>query len=135
MAAGAATLRYITEERLAVRAAQLGARMLGELRSLASERPSIGEVRGRGLMIGVELVDPDAAPDACGARPAAPALARAVRDECLRRGLIVELGGRHDSVARLLPPLVMTDHQADVVLSRLAESIAAAERTLRRLSA
>jgi diaminobutyrate-2-oxoglutarate transaminase len=51
-----------------------------------------------------------------------------VRAHCLRRGLIVELGGRHDSVLRLLPPLVMTDEQLGDVLDRLADALAAAER-------
>ncbi|PPK92331.1 diaminobutyrate-2-oxoglutarate transaminase [Kineococcus xinjiangensis] len=128
MAAGAATLRHVLAERLPERAAALGERLLGELRTLQRQHPCIGDVRGRGLMIGVELVEPGAQPDACGARPAAPGLAAAVRAECLRRGLIVELGGRHDSVLRLLPPLVMTDEEAGSVLDRLAEAIAVAER-------
>jgi diaminobutyrate-2-oxoglutarate transaminase len=123
MAAGAATLRHVTAEDLAGRAERLGAQMLAELRGLAPERSLIGEVRGRGLMIGVELVEPGADPDVCGARPAAPELALRVREECLRRGLIVELGGRHDSVLRLLPPLVMTDEQAGAVLDRLADAL------------
>uniref|UniRef100_UPI000AC61E3C diaminobutyrate--2-oxoglutarate transaminase family protein n=1 Tax=Streptomyces kanamyceticus TaxID=1967 RepID=UPI000AC61E3C len=58
MAAGTATLAYVRENGLAERAATLGARMLTQLRSLAAEHSCIGEVRGRGLMIGVELVDP-----------------------------------------------------------------------------
>ncbi|MFB7614296.1 diaminobutyrate--2-oxoglutarate transaminase [Kitasatospora sp. NPDC056181] len=128
MAAGAATLRYVAAHGLAERAALVGARMTGRLRALAGELPVIGDVRGRGLMIGVELVDPTAEPDSCGARPAAPALAVRVREACLARGLIVELGGRHDAVLRLLPPLTITDEQADAVLDRLADAIAAAAR-------
>jgi diaminobutyrate-2-oxoglutarate transaminase len=131
MAAGAATLRYVAEHDLSHRAAVLGERMMKELRSLAADRPCIGEVRGRGLMIGLELVEPDAAPDPLGARPAAPLLAAHVRAACLRRGLIVELGGRADTVLRLLPPLVMTDAEADEVLDRLAGALAEAESTLR----
>lgn len=129
MAAGAATLRYVAAHGLADRAALVGARMTERLRALAGELPVIGDVRGRGLMIGVELVDPAAEPDACGARPAAPALAIEVREACLARGLIVELGGRHDAVLRLLPPLTITDEQVDAVLDRLADAIAAAART------
>ncbi|WP_420717821.1 diaminobutyrate--2-oxoglutarate transaminase family protein [Streptomyces sp. H27-S2] len=121
MAAGTATLAYVRENRLAERAAVLGERMTSALRGLASAQPCVGEVRGRGLMIGVELVDPDT-----GA--AAPELAVAVRQECLDRGLIVELGGRHSAVVRLLPPLTLTDEQASAVLDRLADAIPAAAR-------
>ncbi|MCP3818591.1 diaminobutyrate--2-oxoglutarate transaminase family protein [Streptomyces sp. A3M-1-3] len=134
MAAGAATLAYVRENRLADRAATLGARMLGQLQGLAAQHPCIGDVRGRGLMIGVELVDPEAQdPTGRAPAPASPALAAAVQQECLRRGLIVELGGRHSSVVRLLPPLTLTDEQATAVLDRLADALAAAERTPYRL--
>lgn len=123
MAAGTATLAFVRENRLAERAAALGERMLTALRGLAAAHPCIGDVRGRGLMIGVELVDPDTG--AC-----APALAAVVRQECLDRGLIVELGGRHGAVVRLLPPLTLTDEQAAAVLDRLADAIPAAARRL-----
>ncbi|MFE9393736.1 diaminobutyrate--2-oxoglutarate transaminase family protein [Streptomyces flavidovirens] len=134
MAAGAATLAYVRENRLAERAAVLGARMMGQLQGLAADHPCIGNVRGRGLMIGIELVDPDAAPGdgsrtSTGVPPAASALAAAVQQECLERGLIVELGGRHSGVVRLLPPLTLTDEQASAVLDRLADALSAAERS------
>ncbi|MFF2524939.1 diaminobutyrate--2-oxoglutarate transaminase family protein [Streptomyces liangshanensis] len=124
MAAGAATLAYVRENHLAERAALLGARMLGQLQGLAANHPCIGDVRGRGLMIGVELVSPEADAPA----PPDPVLARAVQQECLRRGLIVELGGRQSAVVRLLPPLTLTDEQAAAVLDRFADALAAAER-------
>ncbi|MEU2155989.1 diaminobutyrate--2-oxoglutarate transaminase family protein [Streptomyces sp. NPDC019396] len=127
MAAGAATLAYVREHRLAERAATLGARMIGRLQGLAATHPCIGDVRGRGLMIGVELVDPDTDDPGAVAPPPAPALAAAVQQECLRRGLIVELGGRHAGVVRLLPPLTLTDEQAAAVLDRFADALAAAE--------
>ncbi|MHC3820428.1 diaminobutyrate--2-oxoglutarate transaminase family protein [Streptomyces sp. NBC_00341] len=136
MAAGTATLAYVRENRLAERAGTLGARMLASLRALAVDHPCIGDVRGRGLMIGVELVDPEAAPvDGGGAAPPDPALAVAVQQECLRRGLIVELGGRHSTVVRLLPPLTLTDEQATAVLDRLADAMAAAEHSPHRRTA
>ncbi|MFE4372416.1 diaminobutyrate--2-oxoglutarate transaminase family protein [Streptomyces sp. NPDC056835] len=124
MAAGAATLAYVRENHLADRAAILGARMLGQLQGLAANHPCIGDVRGRGLMIGVELVAPEAGDPA----PPDPALATAVQRECLSRGLIVELGGRRAAVVRLLPPLTLTDEQAVAVLDRFADALAAAER-------
>ncbi|MEV1025381.1 diaminobutyrate--2-oxoglutarate transaminase family protein [Streptomyces sp. NPDC050264] len=154
MAAGTATLAHVRENGLAQRAGELGARMIGQLQSLAKEHPCIGDVRGRGLMIGVELVDPEGStqassgPDPTGGAtdfsadpllggptaaplPAAPELAAAVRDACLDRGLIVELGGRHSSVVRLLPPLTITDEQAAAVIDRLADALAAVARTHR----
>ncbi len=78
----------------------MGERLLSGLAVIAEEHPCIGDVRGRGLMVGVEIVDGNATnapvPDP------APALARAIQHECLRRGLIVELGGRFGAVARFL---------------------------------
>ncbi len=130
MAAGAATLRFVVAEGLPARAAELGGRVVASLRELAQATDCVGDVRGRGLMLGVELVAPGCEPDVTGARPAAPALARRVRAEALGRGLIVELGGRHDAVVRLLPPLTMTDEQADVVVERLTGAIVAARRAL-----
>jgi diaminobutyrate-2-oxoglutarate transaminase len=127
MATGAATLREITAAGLAGRAEEAGALLTRGLRELQERHASFGDVRGRGLMLGVEIVAPDAEPDALGARPPAPALARAIRQECLERGLIVELGGRQGAVVRLLPPLVITDDQVDAVLQRLAGAVAAAE--------
>ncbi|MEU5537054.1 diaminobutyrate--2-oxoglutarate transaminase family protein [Streptomyces sp. NPDC020362] len=148
MAAGTATLAHVRENGLAERAAALGARMMAQLRTLQAEFPCVGDVRGRGLMIGVELVDPEGeetGPDTNAAarghrvpmsgaepvrtpRPADPGLATAVQRECLHRGLIVELGGRHAGVVRLLPPLTISDEQAAAVLDRLTDAVAAAAR-------
>ncbi|MFG1808327.1 diaminobutyrate--2-oxoglutarate transaminase [Streptomyces sp. NPDC049040] len=127
MAAGAATLRFVRGNALHERAETIGSRMLGLLRGLAAHHPCIGDVRGRGLMIGVEMVDAGAEADDHGALPAAPHLAARVQREALHRGLIVELGGRYGSVVRLLPPLTITDEQAEAVLERLAAAIEAAD--------
>ncbi|MEV7084324.1 aminotransferase class III-fold pyridoxal phosphate-dependent enzyme [Streptomyces sp. NPDC093085] len=122
MAAGAATLAHVREHRLADRAALLGAHLLDRLRELTDRHPHVGDVRGRGLMIGVECVVPPAGEPA----PPAPAFAAAVQQECLRRGLVVGLGGGQASVVRLLPPLTLTDEQADAVLDRFADALDAA---------
>lgn len=115
IAAGTATLHHVHHHGLARRAATVGERILGRLRALRTLHQDIGGVRGRGLMIGVEL--------------AAPRLAEAVRHEALRRGLIVEPAGRQRRVIRLMPPLTITDEQADAVTDRLADAVAAALRT------
>ncbi|WP_437576663.1 diaminobutyrate--2-oxoglutarate transaminase [Sorangium sp. So ce887] len=125
MAAGSATISVLRAERLDAAAAELGARLQLQLAALGKELACIGEVRGRGLMIGVELVDAAAMPDALGARPAHPDLAARVQRECLRRGLIVELGGRHGSVVRFLPPLIITAAQIDEVARLFGQALAA----------
>jgi diaminobutyrate-2-oxoglutarate transaminase len=131
MAAGTATLRFIAEHSLAERARKLGERLRADFAEAVEALPAIGDVRGRGLMIGLDLVDAEAGPDALGARPAAPALARRVRTEALDRGLIVELGGRHGAVLRLLPPLTMTELEAEQVRDVLLAAIAAASAARR----
>ncbi|MER6154476.1 diaminobutyrate--2-oxoglutarate transaminase family protein [Streptomyces sp. NPDC001868] len=131
MAAGTATLAHVRENGLAERAATLGARMLAQLRGLTDRFTCVGDVRGRGLMIGIDMVTPGppSPSDATGPLPPAPSLATEVQRECLRRGLIVELGGRHAGVVRLLPPLTITDEQTDAVLDRLTDAIASVAAT------
>ena len=131
LAAGTATIKYVVEHELAARAHKVGELIAEAFRSAAEDLPQIGDVRGLGLMLGVELVDPDSAPDQLGARLAAPALARRVRTAALDRGLLVELGGRHGAVLRLLPPLTITDEEADQVVSILISVIAEAGRDWR----
>lgn len=128
MAAGAATIREVVRARLDTHAAAAGQHLVEGLRAAAAGSPSIGDVRGRGLMIGVELVDPAGEPDATGALPADGRMARAVQLECLERGLLVERGGRHGAVIRLLPPLIVTAEQVGTVVERLAAAVRAAER-------
>jgi diaminobutyrate-2-oxoglutarate transaminase len=124
MAAGTATIKYVVEHDLATRARKVGERLRVAFEEAARDLPALGGVRGRGLMLGVELVDPDSAPDASGARTPAPALARAVRAEALERGLLTELGG-DGATLRLLPPLTVTDQEADRVVELLLDAVAA----------
>ena len=126
MAAGAATLRLIREERLDQHAAVMGERLFAHLQALQERYPQIGEVRGRGLMLGVEMVDPQGKANAMGHPPHNRALASAVQQQCLRRGLILEVGGRHSSVLRLLPPLIITAAQVDQVAEIFTAALAAA---------
>ena len=111
MAAGIATIRHIRAEALHVTAESLGRRLAQLLSELQSAYPQIGDVRSRGLMAGIEVIDPSGVRNSLGHPAAHPELARRVQLECLKRGLIVELGGRHGSVIRLLPPLIVTDTQ------------------------
>ncbi|HET8662485.1 MAG TPA: diaminobutyrate--2-oxoglutarate transaminase family protein [Micromonosporaceae bacterium] len=83
----------------------------------------ISDVRCLGLLVGVELGRPDGGP-----WPEAAAL---VRREALRRGLILETGGRHDGVVRMLPPLNLDETTADTAMDIFAQAVAAAGTALR----
>jgi len=126
MAAGSATITHIRAEQLAEHAARAGQRFMGQLRQLQRDYPAIGDVRGRGLMIGVEIIDPEQALNNQGQPMHGGPLAAAIQAECLRRGLIVELGGRNGSVVRMLPPLVITEAQLDHVFEIFSTALAAA---------
>jgi diaminobutyrate-2-oxoglutarate transaminase len=115
MAAGVRTIRYILENRLADHAQEMGDRLMAHLRHIQSDVSCIGEVRGQGLMVGVEIVNPDASANRRGIYPQHPMMARQIQAECIRRGLILELGGRHSSVVRFLPPLIVTAEQIDSI--------------------
>lgn len=115
-AAAAATIDVIREEGLVENAAQQGARLLKGLREIQAEHPVIGDVRGRGLMVGVEFTAPDG-------RPAAEAATR-VQAECLRRNLLLLTCGAYGNVIRWIPPLVVAADQIDDALAIFNEAMA-----------
>lgn len=126
MAAGSAVMGYINDHGVVAHAARMGQRLRDHLLALQAQQPRLGDVRGRGLMLGVEVVAPDGTPDALGHPPVDPALATRVQRECLKRGLILELGGRHGSVVRFLPPLIITAEQVDEVAGIFGRAVNAA---------
>jgi diaminobutyrate-2-oxoglutarate transaminase len=127
MVAGIAALRYTLENRLAERAVELGNRLTNHLKQIQSEVNFIGDVRGRGLMIGVEIVNPHGKANGRGVYPQHPLMARQIQAECMRRGLILELGGRHNSVVRFLPPLIVTAEQIDIICEIFQAAVHAAQ--------
>lgn len=129
-ATGAATIRYISANHLERHAAEMGSRLLATLKSIATETSCIGHVRGRGLMAGVEVIDSDVPGGVIGLPPPSPKMARRIQDECLRRGLIVELGGRSGSVVRFLPPLIVSRAEIDEIAGRFHEAVKASEKLL-----
>ena len=79
-------------------------------------------------MSGAEITNRDASPDALRTYPADPAMAQRIQTQALRLGLILELGGRHNSTVRFLPPLIVTAEQTETVAAIFAEAVKAAER-------
>ncbi len=125
MAAGSATIREVVAAGLAARAEELGGRIVDGLRATTDGAAVVGDVRGAGLMVGVELVDPDRL-DADGVPVPDGARARAVQGALLDLGVIAEVGGRGDAVLRLLPPLVLTDLEAERVVDAIGRAVALA---------
>jgi diaminobutyrate-2-oxoglutarate transaminase len=124
MAAGLATLRFILANDIPAHADRMGHLLRERLRGVQRSHPFIGDVRGRGLMVGVEIVDPDRR-DRWDRPPADGARARWMQQQCFRRGLIIEVGGRHGSVLRFLPPLVITESEVNEIVDIIADACAA----------
>lgn len=124
LVAGLATLRLIRTERLDLHAAAMGKRLLARLLELQKQYPCVGDVRGRGLMLGVEMVDANGARDTDGSLAGRPEIAAAVQHACLRRGLILEIGGRYGCTLRLLPPLTINEDEVDMVAAMITDAVA-----------
>ncbi len=126
MGTGLATIQTIKEQNLAENAQQRGDFLQDELKKLAVEFPCIGNVRGRGLMIGVEMVDERQQTDHLGAYPADSQLAAAIQTACFDNKLLLEKGGRNGTVIRLLCPLIITQAECEEVIVRFKKAIAEA---------
>ena len=114
------TIDIIESERLVENAAEIGKYMLENLNSLKKENPIIGDVRGRGLLIGVELV--------LNKKEKTPAndIAEEVLYRCLSKGLSFKI--TMGNVLTLTPPLIITKEQADFSIQVISESLNEAEK-------
>jgi 4-aminobutyrate aminotransferase len=119
-AAGNAVLDYVLSHDLQANAARVGTLLLDGLRKVAASASIVAEVRGRGLMIGVEFVRPGTTE---------PDVASTIRvfDECRRGGLLVGKGGLYNNVLRMGPPLTLTEAEALEGLAILTEAIRTAD--------
>ncbi|RBH50966.1 diaminobutyrate--2-oxoglutarate transaminase, partial [Pseudomonas sp. MWU13-2860] len=124
LVSGAATLEYLRRPGVLEQVREVGQLLRQRLQALQARFSCIGEVRGRGLMLGVELIDPNGAPDALGHPPANGVLAKALKRACLEHGLILESGGRHGAVMRLLPPLIISADDAEDIVRRFETALA-----------
>jgi 4-aminobutyrate aminotransferase/(S)-3-amino-2-methylpropionate transaminase len=119
LAAASAVLTVFEEERLVERAASIGEILRARMLEWHARWPLVGDVRGLGAMLAIELVDD---PDT---RAPAPGLAAAVIDEALRRGLLLLKAGVHGNCIRVLCPLTISDGELDEGLDVWEEALAA----------
>jgi alanine-glyoxylate transaminase/(R)-3-amino-2-methylpropionate-pyruvate transaminase len=114
---GLATLEVIDSEHIQQNALQVGTHLKDRLRELQERQPLIGEVRGLGLMLGVELVRDR------GTKEPATQEAAEVLERCKERGLLVGKGGLYGNVLRIKPPMCLTKDDADFLADCLDEAL------------
>jgi 4-aminobutyrate aminotransferase len=115
-AAAIATIRAIREEGMLENAQRTGTWLMDQLRALQAEFPIIGDVRGLGLMIGVELTSADGSP--------AAELAKAVVEGCLKRHLLLLTCGPWGNTVRWIPPLTVSRAQVSEALAVFKDTLA-----------
>jgi adenosylmethionine-8-amino-7-oxononanoate aminotransferase len=127
IAAGLATLRYLQKHDLIAASATKGERLKAKLQAALVDHPNVGDIRGQGLMLGLEFVADRVTKDPF---PPKSRLARRLADAAFERGLIIYPGqGAVDGVrgdhVMIAPPFVIADGQMDEVVSLLAEALEA----------
>jgi 2,2-dialkylglycine decarboxylase (pyruvate) len=115
--AGTASIDEIVENRLELRAAQIGQRWSDNMRQLQQRYEAIGDIRGRGLLQGIELVK------GRNSKEPATQLAADVYRYSLKHGLMFSVRGRHKNVLRFVPPFTTTDEQIDRATDILEQAI------------
>ena len=125
MIAGRATMRIARRDGLDQRAEELGKLMAAGLEEIARRCPMVADVRGRGLMLGVEI-----GRFGRGTRrdPEDGVLAERIRRAAFENGLLIETGGRYGAVLRLLPPLIVSEEEIGAILERLEKAMDGVER-------
>ncbi|HKV59769.1 MAG TPA: aminotransferase class III-fold pyridoxal phosphate-dependent enzyme, partial [Ktedonobacteraceae bacterium] len=112
-AIGMAVLDVIEQEQLQANAQQVGSHLLHELRVLIDGHPLIGDVRGLGLFVGIELVRD------CQSLSPAPEQAAYIANRMRDRGILLSTDGPFHNVLKIKPPLVFTRHNADGLVNAL----------------
>ncbi|MFZ5886649.1 MAG: aspartate aminotransferase family protein [Chloroflexota bacterium] len=115
-AAGVATIRAMREEKMLENAAERGIQLMTGLRKLQEEYPQIGDVRGLGLMVGVEFVVE-------GSQPKAKPLVKEIIHKAEEKGLLLLSCGTYDNTIRWIPPLNVTSAQINDGLQIFGESV------------
>ena len=116
-AAALANIEYIQEEDLASRASKQGEYVMRRLDELKDKHQLIGEVRGKGLMIGIELVKDRETKEAAASETVK------TRELCRQKGVLVGHGGTLGNVLRIQPPLVISQSQLDTAIEAIDQSL------------
>ncbi|MFI5697781.1 aspartate aminotransferase family protein [Kribbella sp. NPDC051586] len=113
--AAKATIDYLLDKDLQANAAKRGAQLVDGLRGISDEYPELGDVRGKGLMLAAEIVNPDdRTPDAASTAK--------LQQETKNRGLLVGKGGLYGNVLRMAPPMTLTEEETAEALEIIRDS-------------
>lgn len=124
MAAGLSAMKFVKKNKIEPYVKKLGKEILNELGQIKNESKFIGDVRGIGMMLGIEYVT-----DKKSKNPF-PEMAKSVRKMCYKNGLLVEVGGHYNNVIRFLPPLILTSKIASNGLAIFRRANKLAEKSL-----
>jgi 4-aminobutyrate aminotransferase-like enzyme len=118
-AAAVAVLRTLEEEHVVARVAAVGARLLTALRDVTADDPRVGDVRGWGLAVALDVVDPDT-------RRPDPGRTEEILDRMRDRGVLIGRTGRERATLKIRPPLVFGDDHAGLLIDALESTLRAA---------
>lgn len=123
MATGLATLNILTRPGFCEQVTERGEWLRQQVILLSAQYPALAQVRGRGLMLGIEIVDERGPADHLGSYPGDASLAAAIQLHCFRQGLLLERGGHSGNVVRFLPPLIISEEECQVAVERFRSAV------------
>ena len=132
MKAGTIVLKRVSKPEFLADVARKGDLIREKLRELQKKVSIIGDVRGKGLMVGTEFVDPKGTKDCIGSLPACGDIAARVQKLCFENGLIVEKGGRNGSVMRCLCALNISDEDLSKAWKIFEAAVIAADKEYKK---
>ena len=131
MAAGTVVLERISQPEFLSEVRRKGEKIKTALIALQKEVSIIGDVRGRGLMLGIEFIDPNGTKDLMGHPEPSGRIAAEVQHRCFEKKLVMEKGGRNGSVMRCLCALTVTDSEIDTFISIFSSVVKEIDSELR----
>lgn len=123
MKAGTVVMNTVSKEPFLAEVRRKGDYLREKMNELKESVSIIGDVRGKGLMMGIEFIDPAQPADSLGSRPGSGAISAAVQHECFENKLIMEKGGRNGAVMRCLCALTVTDEEINTMIDIFSAAV------------
>lgn len=123
MKAGTIVMDRVSDPAFLKSVSEKGDYLISHLRDMQKKYPVIGDVRGRGLMLGIEMIDPNGPKDLAGVPEPSGDIAQKVQHLCFEKKLIMEKGGRNGSTMRCLCSLAVTYEELDTMLRIFEEAV------------